>query len=653
MTVAPDEPIEQHLEAGRDALRRHDWEEAYEHLSAAQAAGVCGPLDLEGLAKSAWWTGRRDRSIEAWERAYAGHVARDDKQRAALCALALRRLHTEAFNSSMANGWLRRAERLVEGEPQGSAHGHLILAHVSGAWARGDLDEAIDGTDRAAAIGRRFDDRDLEARAGMYKGMLLIDRGSVPEGLALVEEVCVAAAAGELSPYLTCSAFCNGISTRRNLAEYKEARELCEVADGWYARQTDVGPRGDCRVHRAEIMRLFGDWTKAEEEVSRACDDLVGHSPVHAGEAFHELGELRLRTGDFDGADEAFRRAREYGCEPQPGQALLLLAEGKRETAAASIRRTLDEESWDALTRARLLPAQAEIARATDDRATIRSAWNELEQTAQRFGTIAVRADAARVQGMLLLAEGDATAAVGSLRTASRLWKEMDLPYEAATTGLVLAEAYAAEGDPEAAMRELDASKAIFDRLGAAPASRRAGDQIAQVGSTGATVTRADRTFIFTDIVGSTALLEAIGDDAWEELRAWHEQALRSCFVHHGGVEVDHAGDGFFVAFEDVGLAVECAVEIQRLLARHRREHGFAPQIRIGVHAAQATRTGSGYSGKGVHVAARIGALAGGGEIVATAETIRDLRGFSFSEPRPVSVKGISQAVDVVSVTWR
>ena len=159
---------------------------------------------------------------------------------------------------------------------------------------------------------------------------------------------------------------------------------------------------------------------------------------------------------------------------------------------------------------------------------------------------------------------------------------------------------------------------------------------------------------MFTDIVKSTNLLEAIGDEAWEDLLRWHDQTLRSLFLGDGGEEIKHAGDGFFVAFPDAAAAIECAVAIQRTLADHRREHGFSPQVRIGVHIAEATRRGRDYGGKGVHVASRIAALAEGGEILASQGTLAagPVR-FSVSELRAVSLKGISEPVQVVTIDWR
>ena len=161
------------------------------------------------------------------------------------------------------------------------------------------------------------------------------------------------------------------------------------------------------------------------------------------------------------------------------------------------------------------------------------------------------------------------------------------------------------------------------------------------------------RTFMFTDIVGSTALVEAIGDEAWHDLLHWHDEALRRCFAENAGEEVDHTGDGFFAAFPDAGSALACAAAIQRRLADHRREHGFAPKVRIGLHAAEATRVGRDFEGAGVHAAARIGALAEGGEILASVETVEGTGVVAVGEPREVSLKGIARPVQVVAVDWR
>ncbi len=163
---------------------------------------------------------------------------------------------------------------------------------------------------------------------------------------------------------------------------------------------------------------------------------------------------------------------------------------------------------------------------------------------------------------------------------------------------------------------------------------------------------RVVKTFMFTDIVKSTNLVEALGDEAWETLLRWHDDTLRSVFASHQGEEVVATGDGFFVGFDSPEAALACAVAIQRRLAEHRQAHGFAPPVRIGLHASQAMQVTANFRGKGVHEAARIAALAEGGEVIASKDTAAGSR-YPVSEPRSVTLKGIADPVEVVSVDWR
>ena len=162
---------------------------------------------------------------------------------------------------------------------------------------------------------------------------------------------------------------------------------------------------------------------------------------------------------------------------------------------------------------------------------------------------------------------------------------------------------------------------------------------------------RVEKTFMFTDIEGSTNLVEALGDEAWQNVLRWHDETLRATFAEHRGEEVVSTGDGFFVGFDSPDDALACAVAIQRKLDEHRRLHAFAPKVRIGVHAAGATQVGKNFTGKGVHEAARIAALASGGEVVASHDTAADSR-FEISDPREVTLRGTSEPVEVVTVSW-
>ncbi len=649
-----DEPLQQ----ARDAIARYAWREAFDLLTTADASGSLAPEDLEGLAEAAWWTGRTDNCIEVRERAYAAYAKAGNRHRAALLALKLSGDYDHKLAHSVAAGWFSRAERLFQQIPESREHGYLARDRANKALHGGDVDLALEHAAKTLEIGMRFDDPDLQALGLHEKGRILLAKGQVDEGMALLDEAGIPAVGGELGPLATAVIYCNIITACRDLADYRRAGDWTEAAKRWCERQSITGFPGLCRVYRAEVMRLRGAWAEAERDARRACDELESFSPALAASAFYEVGEIRLRLGDLAAADDAFRRAHELGHEPQPGLSMVRLSEGNVDAAATMINRALTQESLDRLARARLLPSQVEIAVAAGDLETAQSAVDEQAAIAETYGTPALQASAACARGALQLAEGDAAAACQSLQRGWRLWQEVEAPYEAARARVLLAAAYRDEGDAETATLELRAAKSAFDRLGAVPDSRRAaellGPDTGSVGSPAAVSGRVTKTFMFTDIVKSTNLVEAIGDEAWEDLLSWHDQTLRSLFNEHSGEEIKHAGDGFFVAFQDAVAAVECAAAIQRTLAGHRREHGFAVQIRIGLHSAEATRRGRDYGGKAVHLAARIAALAEGGEIVASQETLADtpIR-FSASEPRRVSLKGISEPVPVVAVAWR
>jgi class 3 adenylate cyclase len=455
---------------------------------------------------------------------------------------------------------------------------------------------------------------------------------------------------------MTAIIYCNTIETCKEVADYRRAADWTDAAKRWCEREGVAGFPGVCRVYRAEIMRLRGAWPEAEQEVRRACDELRDFNLYYAAEAFYELGEIRLRLGDLPNAAAAFRQAHELGREPQPGLALLRLAEGKGDAALAAVRSALAETGDDRLARARLLPALVEIAVGVRDHGAARAATEELEAIARTYGTSALEASAVCARGALQLAEGDALAARQSLRRGYRLWQDLEAPYESARARVLLASAHHLENDPEAMTLELATARAVFERLGAAldlqrvsGLSKRWAPPEGQTSQTAQTT----RTFMFTDMVGSTRLVEAIGDAAWGHLLEWHDRTLRALFAAHGGQEIDHAGDGFFVAFDSSAQAIACAVSIQRTLADHRRTHGFSPRLRIGLHAAAVSHTGTEYRGKGVHEAARIATLGEAEEIVASERTIAGVAAdLTTSEPELAHLKGLSEPVRIVRIRW-
>jgi class 3 adenylate cyclase len=648
----------QPLEAGREAVQRHAWREAYGLLSEADQMQKLGPDDLKILAEAAWWSGRLDDCIAARERAFTAYLVAGHSRTAAGIALDLSEDYFAKKANSIGAGWFNRAERLLESEPEGLEHGYLAAMHARGALMSGNLELARPATEKALDIGTRFGDRDLQALALLLQGNVQVAEGDVEGGLKLLDEAIVAAVSGELGPLAAGLVYCMAITTTAELGDYDRAGQWTEASTRWCERQSISGFPGICRVHRAEIMRLRGSWLEAEQEARRALAELRNFNLDFAAAGFYEVGEIRLRMGDLSGAEDAFRQAHELGREPQPGLALLRLVEGKPEAAMSSIRRALEDPALDRLTRARLLPAMVEIAVAVNEVDAARAAVQDFERIVETYDSNALRASYMCSLGAVLLAEGAAGEAARTLKQSWRLWNQCDLPYEAARARLALGAALRADGDEDAALLEIRAAKTAFEKLGAAVDVRRALDLLGEVADSvrksPAQVARMVKTFMFTDIVGSTKLVEAMGETRWSKLLSWHDRTLRELFAKHHGEEIKQLGDGFFVAFDTPSDAIECAVDIQRKLDDHSELAGFAPDVRIGLHRTEATRKGSDFEGRGVHVAARVAALAGAGEIVASeAVTSGSTNRFPVSELRDVVVKGISEPVRVAVIEAR
>jgi class 3 adenylate cyclase len=641
--------------AGREALTKHAWHDAFELLQQADADGELTAADLEGLAEAAWWTGRLDDCIAARERAFSAYMQENEPRRAALIALRLSQDHFGKLAHSIGAAWFNRAERLLENEPDSPAHGYLSWMHGQSFYTMGDHDSALECARRTLDIGTRYGDLDLQAFGLLGQGQALIAKSEVKQGVALLDEATVAAVSGELGPLASGIIYCVAIHATASLGDYERAGQWTEASKRWCERQSIAGFPGICRVHRAEIMRLRGAWAEAEQEARRALTELQNFNLEFAAAGFYELGEVRLRMGDFEAAGDAFRQAHELGKEPQPGLALLRLAEGRIEAASSQIGRALDDSSLDRLSRSRLLPAQVEIGIAAGDIEAARPAVEELEGIATDYESQVLEASSLWARGALQLAEEDSRDAVRTLIRSWKMWQAADLPYEAARARTDLGLALRASGDEEGAAMEIRAARSMFEKLGAVPELRRVSELLGDSGEgpiVGAgTSARVTKTFMFTDMVSSTNLVEALGDEAWEALLAWHDQTLRKLFMAHCGEEVNQVGDGFFVAFDDPTDAVECAAEVQKRLDQHRKQNGFAPQVRIGLHATEATRKGRDYGGKGVHTAARVGQLAQGGEILATKGVIDAARlRFPVSNLRSVELKGVSAPVQVALI---
>jgi class 3 adenylate cyclase len=559
--------------------------------------------------------------------------------------------HHARHGDALAAGWLARAQRLLEGEPTCRERGLVLMCMAQGMFLVGNGAAALDMSQEMVDLGRELEDRDIEALGRLALGHARLLGGQVSEGTALIDEAMAAALGGELELWTTGQIFCSTIFACRNRGDWGRAGEWSVASLRWCERQSLSGFPGLCRFHRAEVMRFRGELDRAERDASEAVDELLAAAPRWAAWGLHELGEIRRRRGDLKGAVESFRHSAELGFDPQPGLALLRLDEGKPTVARRAILEALADESGLVREgRWLVLPAAVEIAIAADDAELARSALEELEQFAESLDTTAVRAAAMVASGRVALLESRTDDAARDLRRGVRMWSEVDVPYEAAQARELLASAYSDLGDPDAAELELTAARASFERMGAERAARR----VAALISRSSTVPHtAVRTFMFTDIVESTQLVEMLGDAQWESLLAWHDRTLRECIEARAGEEVKHEGDGFFIAFAEADSALECACSIQRSLRDHRRDHGFAPRVRIGIHATEATDRGGDYGGRGVHTTARIAAAAGAEEIIVSREALEAARdGFRAIDERQLELKGLAEPVTVATVDW-
>jgi DNA-binding NarL/FixJ family response regulator len=461
------------LQRGRQSFGARAWADAFAELSAADRAAPLAFEDLERLATAAYLAGEDQDSIALWERAHRELLDAGDVLRAARCAGWLLFVLVNGREIARVRGWVSRTRRLLDdGRRDCPELGYVLIPTALLQAVQGDWPGAYSIASQAADIGVRFGEVDLATLARNVQGRSLIAQGRIVDGMAVLDEAMVAVTADDVSPMVAGAVYCSVIEACQEVFDLRRAQQWTAALAHWCDSQPELIPfTGNCLVHRAEIMLLRGAWSDATDAAERAAELLLRRREPAA--AFYQQGELHRLRGAFARAEEAYTQASRWGLEPQPGLARLRLAQGRVDVAAAAIRRASDT-AHNRATRSRLLPALVELLCAVGDVGGARSAADELSAVAQELDTPLLQAMAAQANGTVLLHEGDARAALATLRQAWSAWQELEVPYEAARVRALSALACRQLGDEDTAMMELDAAQWAFRHLRAAPDLARA-----------------------------------------------------------------------------------------------------------------------------------------------------------------------------------
>jgi len=458
------------LEQARASFAERLWGDARAKFETADATESLDLDDLEKLALASYLTGHDAESTRAWTRAHHEAIRRGDPRRAARNAFLVGSGLIFRGETAPAMGWFARGGRLLEGCGECAEHVWLQTWNAFAQMWRGDPERAETAFAVSVTRGQRFNDTDLVVMSRLGQGMCLIVQGQRQAGLALLDEVMVAVSSGEVSTVYAGIAYCTVIAGCAELFDLQRARQWTAALTRWCDSQPDLVPyRGNCLVHRCELLHLEGAWTDAMEAARQACDHLSG--PVRwdtLGSAYYQLGELQRLRGLFAEAEDNYRKASAAGRRPEPGLALLRLAQGRIDVATGVLRRALEETS-DPSARSRLLPAGVEIMIASGDVASARAGADELGQIAALLDAPYLRALAASAAGAVLLAEGQPRSALRSLRAAGSAWRDLEAPYETARVQVLIGLSCAALGDPDTSVMELDEARRVFKQLGARP----------------------------------------------------------------------------------------------------------------------------------------------------------------------------------------
>jgi DNA-binding CsgD family transcriptional regulator len=472
-----------HGAAAREHHRAARWVETCAEYTAADRAAPLGIEDLECWAEAAQVIGRVDEAVEVLSRCFELRAQAREVHEATRTAYWLWSVHVfTRAEFAIAAGWVERARGVAR---QPDEYGWLLIPEAYRCIGAGNYDAAEALLHRAAELGLSRGDTDLVTIATTMRGRATLMLGSLERGLALLDEAMVRILTRTTSPRATSVMYCAAIGTCYQVHEIARAAEWSVALDRWLGELPRLGGAyfGNCRIYRALLMRLRGDWTRATAELEQACRDLAVDGQLVAGHAWYELGESRRLKGD-PGIDEAYQQAVMFGRVAQPGLALHRLSQGEVQAAHTGLQRALAEQAL-AADRFALLPAAVEVDIAAGEIGSAEAAVAEMEKIAEVYPTTAARATVAAARGAVALAEDRPTDALVHLRDAVNGWRDLGVPYEMALAGVHIAQACRALGDEDGVRMELHAALATFERLGARPDANRAHSLLSDRGDGG------------------------------------------------------------------------------------------------------------------------------------------------------------------------
>lgn len=447
------------------AYKAKDWRRVVELLTEAESSRELTAGEHEMMGFALWWIGDHDPLIRRFEQTYSAYLAEDNPQGAATTALELAEFHVHSLSPEIASGWVRRADRLLEGDETSPAKGYLLRQQSVKAYeAEQDLDKALELSRRVEEIGRANSDGNLEVLALQDQGRFLVASGDLERGMPLMDEAMIAAVAGDVKPSIVGRSYCNMLDVCHRTGDVRRAAEWSEAAERWCEESESSPYPGICRIYKAEVMWQNGDWVGAESEVMRASTELGLYTDI-SGEAWYQFGVMRFRAGDLEGAEAAFQEALTRGREPVPGYASVLAAKGQADAGIDLLQRSLSDPGLSKLDRARFLPALIDLSLDSGLIEASASAAAELREIGDLAQSDLFRAQASHGRGKVALARNEPDA-LSHLKEAVSAFTRLGLPYEAARSRSDLARAYLVDGASALATMELKAARAEFERLG-------------------------------------------------------------------------------------------------------------------------------------------------------------------------------------------